>query len=124
MQALKVGQWLQIVELAHRGYINAAGKGGGISRIIKKGEVTIQNKEKTEFLLNCITDVLSIVPRRDRDGNFTFIGCYVGMLIEIGSAYNHNKFLSYLEQNRQKFLLVTQDTEEILKLLKKAAISK
>lgn len=109
----------QVVELAHKGYLEPAARGGGICRLIKKGLVQIPDKAKTIEMLDRITDVLHIVPRRDRDGNYTFIGCYGQFVISMGPKYDHQKFLIYLKKNKDQFLTVTQDTEEISKLLKK-----
>ena len=114
----------QIVEIAHKGGINAESHASGITRLIKKGEVVIGNKAKTVQMLDRITDVLNIVPRNDRDGNYVFIGCYTQMVNDLGARYDHTKFMRYLKTNKDKFLTVTQDTEEITKLLKKGIPNK
>lgn len=109
----------QLVEILHTGSLNPTRKGGGISRIIKEGTISICNKAKAIQTLDRITDILDIIPRNDRDGNYTFISCYTEMIAGAGASYNHAKFLAYLKKNREKFLTVTQDTEEISKLLRK-----
>ena len=46
------------------------------------------------------------------------------LITVLGDKYSHNKFLSYLTEHKDEFNLVTQDAEEVQKLLNKAAKNK
>ena len=116
----------QIAELAHTGTL-AARAGLGASPVystIKKGNFRIQDKESCIDKLNKIQDVLGIVPRMDRKSNALFIASYVHLITILGDKYSHSKFLSYLTEHKDEFNLVTQDAEEVQKLLNKAAKNK
>lgn len=114
----------QIAELACKGLIQAKGKIGRIFDIIKKGQFRIESLDTTISTLNKITDTLKVVPRMDRDSNSMFIAAYTQLLVQTGTKYNHAKFMAYLKAHKQQFATVTQDPEEISKLLKKAVTGK
>lgn len=88
-----------------------------ISRIIKRGEFTIDDEKRSVFLLNCVTDALKIVPRMDRGSNKLFISTYVNFIASY-AHYNHAKFLDNLKLNKHKFKVITQDPEEYKSLIK------
>jgi len=60
----------------------------------------------------------------DRKSNALFIASYVHLITILGDKYSHSKFLSYLTEHKDEFNLVTQDAEEVQKLLNKAAKNK
>lgn len=91
--------------------------GNEYSKHIKEGTFKIGNEDKAIMLLNCVTDALKIVPRMYRSANKFFIGSYVNF-INNTVDYDHIKFLSNLKKNKEKFVLATQDPEELKKLLK------
>jgi hypothetical protein len=88
-----------------------------ISRIIKRGEFTIDDEKRAVYLLNCVTDSLKIIPRMDRQSNKLFIASFVNF-INTSHSYNHAVFMKNLKNHREKFKLSTQDPEEFKKLLK------
>ena len=88
-----------------------------ISRVIKRGEFTIDDEKRSVYLLNCITDALKIIPRMDRLSNKMFISSFVNF-INTCVKYDHAQFMSSLKVHKDKFKLSTQDQEEFKKLLK------
>lgn len=92
-------------------------RGGGNAHIIKKGTFSIVNEKAAVILLNCITDVLNVIPRMDRWSNKTFIQSYVTFYKNNRNRYNHNKMINYLKKNQSKFLLATQDIDKMKNLL-------
>jgi hypothetical protein len=88
-----------------------------ISRVIKRGEFTIDDEKRSVYLLNCVTDALKIIPRMDRLSNKMFISSFVNF-INTCVKYDHAQFMSSLKVHKDKFKLSTQDQEEFKKLLK------
>ena len=88
-----------------------------ISKVIKRGEFTIDYEKRSVYLLNCITDALKIIPRMDRLSNKMFISSFVNF-INTCVNYDHAQFMSSLKVHKDKFKLSTQDQEEFKKLLK------
>lgn len=116
----------QIAEIAHTGTIGAkqGHQGGSFYRLIKRGDFKILDIDDCRNKLDKVTDVLKLVPRSDRVHNNMFIASYVNLINALGTKYNHAKFLTYLKTHKQQFATVTQDPEEISKLLKKAVTGK
>lgn len=108
----------QLANILHTGM---AVTGGSIGNgAIKNGTFRIKDEERRVVLLNNITDVLKKTPRMDRQSNRTFIYSYVNFYNGNISKYNHTKFLEWLDRNKSKLLTVTQDTNEIVKLLERS----
>lgn len=108
----------QLATILHSGM--GATSGGVASKVIKDGSFRIKNEQERIKVLNCITDVLKKVPRMDRMSNRMFIYSYVQFYNTNQSKYNHSQFLNWMEKNKAKLILVTQDTEQIVKLLEKS----
>lgn len=109
----------QIAELLHSNDISVREGGrNSISRIIKRGNLEIRNREYCKEVLDKITEVLTIIPRMDRKSNHVFIAAYVKFLTTPG--YLHKEFVEWLKTNKNKFAIVTQDPQEIRKLLLKS----
>jgi hypothetical protein len=94
-----------------------SGGNNNISRIIKRGEFTIDDEKRAVYLLNCVTDSLKIIPRMDRLSNKLFIASFVNF-INTCTNYDHAQFMASLKVHRDKFKLSTQDQDEFKKLLK------
>lgn len=108
----------QVANILYKGVATVGGADG--SRAIKDGTFRVKDEADKINLLNNITDVLKKVPRMDRQSNRSFIYSYVNFYNGHQSKYNHVSFLNWLEKNKTKLLLVTQDTEQIMKLLEKS----
>lgn len=111
---------LDLSQLANILYYGISGTGGRATDVIKKGTFRVKNEAERVVLLNCITDVLKHVPRLDRQSNRMFIHSYIQFYNQNQARYKHEQFLTWLDKNKSKLVLVTQDTEEIIKLLEKS----
>jgi len=100
--------------------INTSGPGSSISKIIKRGDFTVKNQSEAKLTLDRITDVCNIIPRTNAHSMKFFIIAYVCFMKNLGSKYNHEKFLSYMDNHQNEFRTITLDQEELNKLLFKA----
>jgi hypothetical protein len=98
--------------------INAKGGGTGVRRI-KKGEFKIVNEAAKKELLDCLTDVLKILPRMDRFQNLYLCREFVKFYNELGKAYDHEKLLRSLEKKKSQFVLSTQEEGRLVEMFKK-----
>ena len=92
--------------------------GGKTSNKIKKGEFRIVNEEECVKFLDYLTDVLSIIPRMNRNQNMytcrEFLKFY-----KSATKYNHKKVLTALQKNKDKFILATQEEGSFTELLRR-----
>lgn len=82
---------------------------GKVGNKIKNGEFKIIDETKNVQKLSYITDTLKVVPRMNRFENRYFINEYLNFLASKGCEYNHVTFLKYLQKNKEKFILATQE---------------
>lgn len=82
--------------------------GGATINRIKSGAFKITNEEIKAKLLDCLTDVLKIVPRMGRIENMYLCKEYMKFYMEIGKAYDHKKFLVGLSKKKNQLMFVTQ----------------
>jgi hypothetical protein len=92
--------------------------GSQISPLIKKGEFRIINEKENVKILDCVTDLLNVLPRMNRFENRYAISEYVSFL-RTTPKYNHTKFIINLEKNKEKFMLATQQEGALSKLFKR-----
>ena len=62
----------QLSEILHKGF-SSSSSNATMTNEIKKGLFTIRNKATAKILLDCLTDVLHIVPRMDRNSTISHI---------------------------------------------------
>lgn len=92
--------------------------GSQIGALIKKGEFQIINEKENVKILDCVTDLLNVLPRMNRFENRYAISEYVSFL-RTTPKYNHTKFIINLEKNKEKFMLATQQEGALSKLFKR-----
>lgn len=107
----------EITELAAI-FMGGSRGGGNVTKLLKAGEFKINNEQKNVEILNCVTDMLKIVPRMSRFENRYAIKEYVKFL-RSASKYDHKAFLTKLSKNKQKFLLATQEEGKLSELFEK-----
>lgn len=95
-----------------------AGSGGSVSKKIKRGEFRIIEEEENVEIVKQLTDILKIVPRMSRFENRYLCSEYVKFRRST-SAYNHQSFLKKVEKNKNKFVLVTQESGRLFEMFKK-----
>lgn len=105
----------QIAQILHSGFTLTHHH--MITRMLKKGTFSINDLDKGITVLDRITDALKLVPRLDRSSNKSFISAFSAFCMQPG--YDHAKTLAFMEANKEKFALSTQDPEEFNKLLHK-----
>ncbi len=91
---------------------------GSIITKVKNGEFNIQNEKYNVSLLDCLTDILKIIPRMGRIENKYVCREYIKFLRGC-NTYNHQKFIKSLEENKKQFLLATQQDGKLYELFKK-----
>ena len=105
----------QIAQILHFGYVQQPRTGGGgVSKVIKKGQLTVKNLKESQVMLDQITDALKIVPRMDRASNSAFIHSF--SMFTLTKGYNHLRTLKFLKENKSRLTFATQDPEEFNKL--------
>jgi len=92
---------------------------GPITKKIKAGEFAIQDEELNVSILNGITDVLKFIPRMNRFENRYVCSEYVNFRRTTGCDYDHKKFMKSLENNKQKFILATQEQQKLADMFRK-----
>lgn len=97
---------------------NNISDGGNMVKKIKNGTFRIIEEDKNLVILNNLTDVLEIVPRMNRLENRYLCREYIKFLRNT-SKYNHLKFLENLKQNKQEFILATQEDGKLVELFTK-----
>lgn len=97
-----------------------ANQGGGvITKFIKRGEFKISEESKNVEILDKLTDVLKIIPRLNRIENRFVCTEYVEFLRCNLQKYNHKKFLTNLEKQKQKFILATHEQTRLADMFEK-----
>lgn len=109
----------EITELAAVLMGNSRG-GGSVTKLLKAGEFRIINEQKNVDILNCVTDMLKIVPRMNRFENRYAVKEYVKFL-RSNNKYDHKSFLAKLQKNKEKFILATQEEGKLSELFEKLA---
>ena len=94
------------------------GDGGNITRMIKDGSFQVVDEQENVKILDCLTDILTIIPRMDRMQNKYVCSEYIKFL-RTSRKYNHAAFLVALKANKQKFMLATQQPEKLSEMFKK-----
>lgn len=91
-----------------------------VSKAIKKGNYAIINKKKGDEILKNVSDIFGVL--RGRHNNraviHDFVSTYVKWRYSI-SKYNHEKFLEYVNNNHDKFLLLVATPDQTSKILHK-----
>ena len=98
---------------------NFNSKGAGSIRKIKIGDFKIVNEVGKKELLDCLTDVLKILPRMDRFQNLYVCKEYLEFYNLMGKGYNHEKLLKSLEKRKSHFMLATQEQGRLVEMFKK-----
>lgn len=98
---------------------NSSTASGNISKKIKLGDFTIVNEKFNVSILDCITDILKIIPRMNRYENRYLCYEYVNFRKNEGSKYNHNEFIKNLRNNKEKFVLATQEQQKLSEMFRK-----
>jgi len=96
----------------------SSANGGGMSMIIKKGEFKVVDEKLNVTTLDCLTDVLDILPRMNRFENRYVCAEYISFLRSF-SSYNHEKFMKNLKLQKELFILATQQQEKLSEMFKK-----
>ena len=97
-----------------------------IGRKIKDGTFKIADEEQNVQILNYVTDMLKVVPRMSRFENRYACTEFIKFL-RTTKCYNkqkHDKFISELGKNKQKFVLATQEQGKLSELFHKLTNSK
>lgn len=92
--------------------LTVAGSSIAVKRI-KSGELVIKDEAQNVSILDNLTDVLKFVPRMNRFENRYLCAEYVNFRRTEGSNYKHTEFLKNLGNNKQKFILATQEKERL-----------
>lgn len=98
---------------------NGGGGDNCTSKIIKSGKFEIINEKQNVVILNNLTDILKIIPRLDRVKNKFLCSEYVSFYRTNVRTYNHSKFLESLTKNKDKFILATHDTNQLVTMFEK-----
>ena len=88
------------------------------TKLIKKGNFKILNKEKGDSILKDSSDLFSVLKgnRESRDFVKSFMNSYISWRYTI-SSYNHNKFLEFLKKNKEIFHTLVSSSEKADELL-------
>lgn len=97
---------------------DCSGDGGKNTNKIKNGQFRIVNEEECVKFLDCLRDVLSIIPRMNRMQNTYACREFLKFYKSV-TKYNHKKVLTALEQNKDKFILATQEEGSFVELLRR-----
>lgn len=109
---------LQLASILHFNVVGAFPDSGKISKVIKNGTFNVINQPACIKLLDCITDVLKIIPRMDRMSNKTFVAAYVDYY-NSKKDYDHAKFCKVLEKHAPQLKFVTIDKNTLADFLKR-----
>jgi hypothetical protein len=109
-----------LAELLHTGIVRAGHMGNcSMSKIIKKGELRIVNKELAIKVLDYVTDLRSVTKDLGRQEQKLLISVMIEKIKADGGEYNHDKYKKYLQSIQSKLLLASNDTDKIRELLNK-----
>lgn len=109
---------LQLASILHFNVVGAFPDSGKISKVIKNGTFNVINQPACIKLLDCITDVLKIIPRMDRMSNKKFVAAYVDYY-NSKKDYDHAKFCKVLEKHAPQLKFVTIDKDTLADFLKR-----
>jgi hypothetical protein len=109
---------LQLASILHSNVVGAFPDSGKISKVIKNGTFNVINQPACIKLLDCITDVLKIIPRMDRMSNRTFVAAYVDYY-NSKKDYDHVGFCAVLEKHAPQLKFVTIDKDTLADFLKR-----
>ena len=93
------------------------GGGPGLGHV-KYGTFKISNKERSKIVLDYLTDVFKVIKRLDRQQNRFVCAEFVKMLRINESSYNHKKFMTNLERNKDRFVLATHEADTLSQMFK------
>ena len=99
------------------GYI---GMSCNVLRVIKRGEFEIKNVDKCISILDNITEILTIIPRLDRNANRTFVSAYLAFVSTNYDGYDHAKFRAYIKKHKDTLQFVNADKDMIADFFLKA----
>lgn len=97
---------------------NSFTSGGSIAKKIKDGSFTVVNEKENVKIVDYLTDVLKIIPRMNRYEN-RYACSEFYKFVRGNMNYNHEKFISLLKKNKDKFVLATQGEGKLSDLFKK-----
>lgn len=89
--------------------------GGYITRKIKDGSFKVVDEKFNVQVLDCLTDILKVIPRMDRESNRYASREYITFL-RTTPNYNHKKFMVNLESKKKDFVLATQEEGKLKKM--------
>lgn len=101
------------------GYSTRKSMGGAPSAKIKKGEFKVSHEESKKVFLDCLTDVLKIVPRMNRVENLYLCNEYGKFYKDQGRDYVHESFMRALVKKRSQLILSTQEEGKLVEMFKK-----
>jgi hypothetical protein len=97
---------------------NASASGGNITKKIKEGTFEIIDEKDNVKVLDYITDLLKVVPRMNRFENKYACNEFC-KFVKSNKSYNHDRFISLLKKNKDKFILATQGEGKLSDLFRK-----
>lgn len=103
-------------------FMNNIGSGGNVIKTVKSGEFKMLDEDANVKILNCVTDMLKIIPRMTRYDNRYAIREYVKFLRSV-KKYDHSNFLLRLERNKKKFVTATQGEGKLMNMFKQININ-
>ena len=121
----KLGHFFNVYDLelsciASLMYGYAGTSSTNITKVIKEGKFQVKDLNKSIEILDFTTEVLSIVPRFDRNANRIFVSSYTGFVVNNYDQYDHVRFTKYIKRNLEKLQLVNADKERIAEFISKA----
>jgi hypothetical protein len=105
--------------LSNREVKKTAGGDDSVTSKLKSGRFEIVNEKTNVEILNNLTDILKIIPRLDRVRNRYVCSEYVAFYRTNIKTYNHDKFLKSLSKNKEKFILATHETDQLVEMFEK-----
>ena len=80
--------------------------------IIKRGTLCIKNEDKSVSIMDCVVDILSIMPNTDRNSARKFVNAYVQYVSANYETYDHEKAIKNIKKNIKNIELsiCTQET--------------
>jgi hypothetical protein len=92
--------------------------GSTVTKKIKEGSFNIVSEKDNVKILDHMTDVLKVVPRMNRyENRYTCYEFY--KFVKGNNSYDHDKFITLLKKNKNKFILATQGDGKLSDLFKK-----
>lgn len=111
---------LTLAELLHTGVVTAKNHGNhSITKVIKAGNLRIINEKLAIEVLDYVTDLRSITKDLGRIEQKLIISAIIEKIKADGKAYNHNAYKQYLQKNREKLILASNDIDTLRALINK-----